>query len=165
MLFSQILNNKGLFHSSYLQDDMANLLDSTFEFPESFQTSVFKVTPEYIARPDLLASDIYGDESYSDILCKINGISNPYELNEGMYLMIPSQMDIQRFVVQPSVNWRETAATPLTSNGEYSYDSPDSTITQLPIPKARNSKDRRPNEAVIGDKRFNIDPISKIVIY
>ena len=43
----------------------------------------------YIARPDLISLAVYGDDKYADIICKINGISNPFELNEGMYLYTP----------------------------------------------------------------------------
>ena len=43
----------------------------------------------YTARPDLISLAVYGDDKYGDIICKINGISNPFELNEGMYLYTP----------------------------------------------------------------------------
>ena len=48
-----------------------------------------QVEKYYIARPDLISLAVYGDDKYGDIICKINGISNPFELNEGMILYTP----------------------------------------------------------------------------
>ena len=33
---------------------------------------------------------MYGDDKYADIICKVNGISNPFELNENDIVYIPS---------------------------------------------------------------------------
>ena len=60
---------------------------------------MYEVEPSQIARPDLLSYDLYGDELYADILCKLNGISNPLELNEGMIIIIPSPDDLDKFVI------------------------------------------------------------------
>lgn len=50
---------------------------------------IVKVEEYYVARPDLISLAVYGDDKYADVICKINGISNPFELNEGMYLYTP----------------------------------------------------------------------------
>lgn len=47
------------------------------------------VNKYYVARPDLIALACYGDDKYGDLICKFNGISNPFDLNEGMLLQIP----------------------------------------------------------------------------
>ena len=49
-----------------------------------------RVTDDYVARPDLISLAVYGTDQYADILCKINGISNPFELNADMILLIPN---------------------------------------------------------------------------
>lgn len=43
----------------------------------------------YVARPDLIALAVYGDDKYGDMICKFNGISNPFDINEGMIIQIP----------------------------------------------------------------------------
>lgn len=42
------------------------------------------------ARPDLIALQYYGDQSKLDMILKWNGISNPFSINEGDVLKIPS---------------------------------------------------------------------------
>ena len=79
----------------------------------------------------------------------MNGISNPFELNVGMKLIIPSPEDIMNFTLRPSnkdrdENWFNVGASKTT--------------------KTRNSK-RQANEAIVGDTRFKIDKSSKIIIY
>lgn len=152
-MIQPILDNKGIFNSSYLNEDIVNLLDTTFEIPYSYNYSVFEVTEDYIARPDLISYDAYGDTMYTDVICKINGISNPFELNEGMILIIPSIEDITNFSVMPNSGEAEKSAVNNTSF----YD-------KKPTPKQKNQK-RKANEAVIGDSRFKIDPVAGIVIY
>lgn len=47
------------------------------------------VQKEYVARPDLISLAVYGSDKYADLICKINGISNPFELNEGDLILYP----------------------------------------------------------------------------
>ena len=47
------------------------------------------VNKYYVARPDLISFAVYGDDKYGDMICKFNGISNPFDINEGMVLQIP----------------------------------------------------------------------------
>ena len=47
------------------------------------------VNKYYVARPDLISLAVYGEDTFADIICKINGISNPFELNENDILIIP----------------------------------------------------------------------------
>lgn len=153
MILQTILNEKGSFESDYLQDKIINLLDTSFQFPDSYTYNIFEVTEEYIARPDLISYDAYGDTMYSDIICKINGISNPFELNKGMILIIPDISSISDFRVTPSLSEKEFGA----------YDK-TSTEDKKPIAKQKHEK-RKANEAVVGDSRFKIDPVAGIVIY
>ena len=124
-------------------------MDYTFEIPKLYTYNVFEVTEEYIARPDLISYDAYGDDMFADVICKLNGISNPFELNVGMKLIIPSPEDIMNFTLRPSnkdrdENWFNVGASKTM--------------------KTRNSK-RQANEAIVGDTRFKIDKSSKIIIY
>ena len=113
-----------------------------------YSYEVLEVTERYIARPDLLSKDIYGDTLYSDLLCKLNGISNPFELNKGMLLIIPSPDNILEFMQQVEDN----------------DDSSGNVASNKPVAKTKKDK-RKANEAVIGDSRFKIDATRGIVIY
>lgn len=138
---------KNNFSSEYLGEEMINLLDTTFVIPEYYNYNIFEVTEEYVARPDLISYDAYGDEMYTDVICKLNGISNPFELNKGTKLIIPSPEHIMNFITKPSANDIES----------------DEKLNR-PIAKQKNEK-RKPNEAIVGDKRFKIDRTSGIIIY
>lgn len=142
-----ILTFKDTFNSEYLGEEMINLLDKTFIIPEYYNYNIFDVTEEYIARPDLISYDAYGDSMYADVLCKLNGISNPFELNKGMRMIIPSPEYITHFIIKPSLNEMESDET-----------------NNVPVAKQKNEK-RKPNEAVVGDSRFKIDRANGIIIY
>ena len=145
-----LLTNKPKIHSEWLDEDVINLCDQTFRIPDTYQYEILEVTERYIARPDILSKDIYGDVLYSDLLCKLNGISNPFELNKGMLLIIPSPDEITNFMKIPTI--------------EECDSNNDETILNKPVSKAKNEK-RKANESVIGDTRFKIDKTKGIVIY
>jgi hypothetical protein len=149
MIFHTVLNNKQIIHSDWLNDDIVNLNDPTFVIPKSYQYEIIEISEKYIARPDLLSLDIYGDSLYSDLLCKLNGISNPFELNKGMLMVIPSPDVISEFMKIPT-----------TQELDLSFDE------DLSKPILKNKKDKRKaNEAIVGDTRFKIDKTRGIVIY
>lgn len=147
MLFHTVLNNKEVIKSDWLGENILNLTDSTFYIPNTYQYDVVEVSERYIARPDLISNDVYGDTIYTDLLCKLNGISNPFELNEGMLLIIPSIDNIMDFMKTVSVE-----------------ESDVINMGNKPTPKQKKEK-RKANDAVIGDSRFKIDKNRGIVIY
>lgn len=149
MIKHTVLNNKKEIRSEWLQDNIINLNDSTFRIPEKYDYEILEVTERYIARPDILSKDIYGDSLYSDLLCKLNGISNPFELNQGMLLIIPSPDCIMEFMKSPDIE---------------ELDSTFEGKLNKPISKPKNTK-RKANESIIGDTRFKIDKSKGIVIY
>lgn len=149
MIKHTVLNNKKNIFSDWLQDTVINLGDPTFVIPNSYEYEILEVTERYVARPDILSKDIYGDTLYSDLLCKLNGISNPFELNVGMILIIPSPDCIMNFMKTPK-------ATECDNNNNNDLNKP--------VVKARNQK-RKANEAIVGDSRFKIDKNRGIVIY
>ena len=144
-----ILDFKGTITSNYLNERIYNLLDQTFEVPRTgFSFNVFEVSKEYVARPDLVSLDAYGNVCYTDVICKINGISNPFELNEGMEIIIPTTASISEFTVKPG-----------------KMDVEDDEYDNMPIPTTVSNKKRKANEAVIGDTRFRIDSSAGVIIY
>ncbi|MBR5296678.1 MAG: hypothetical protein IKU29_02270 [Parabacteroides sp.] len=146
-LIHSILENKTEIKSEYLNDVMYNLLDTTFKMPiDGFQFNIFEVSNEYIARPDLISLDAYGTSDYTDVICKLNGISNPFELNTGMELIIPIADHIQLFTVIPNNDEIES-------------------ISDVPHPTQKTNLKRKANESLVGDTRFRIDAASGVIIY
>lgn len=149
MLFHTVLNNKKIIKSDWLQEAVINLTDKSFRIPETYQYEIIEVSEKYIARPDLLSFDVYGDILYSDLLCKLNGISNPFELNKGMFVIVPSPDCIMDFMYTPTDEESDVNAN--NSNTK-------------PVAKKKNEK-RKANESILGDSRFNIDKNKRIIIY
>lgn len=147
MILHTVLNNKSEIYSDWLKENIINLNDSSFKIPKSYQYEIIEVSERYIARPDILSKDIYGDSIYADLLCKLNGISNPFELNKGMLMIIPSPDTIMEFMNVPTT---------------FELDSYEK--INKPIGKTKKSK-RKANDAIIGDSRFKIDKNKGIVIY
>lgn len=149
MLQYSTLNFKKDIFSEYLGERILNLLDYSFSIPKSYVYNIFEVTKDYISRPDLISLDAYGDDMFADIICKINGISNPFELNEGMRLILPSPEYILEFAIKPSEK-----------------DSDDVWGPNMENKQIKTKKDKRQaNEHIVGDSRFRIDKKSKVIIY
>jgi hypothetical protein len=116
------------------------------------QYALIRVTEDYIARPDLISFVIYGTDKYADAICKINGISNPFELNEDMFLLIPNLTEI-RFLYQS-----KNASAQITSENDPISSS------KKTFQKSKADR-RRPSEQTIGNKNFVIDLSNKMIIY
>ena len=111
-----------------------------------------RVIDDYVARPDLISLAVYGTDQYADILCKINGISNPFELNEGMILLIPNLSTITFFYKNRSASATfESDSTPISS-------------TKKNFQKTKAER-RRPSEQTVGSKNFVVDLSNKMIIY
>ena len=152
-----VLNSKGIIHSDYLNEDIYNNLDCTFIIPESYSYDVLVVTKNYIARPDLISYEVYGDTMYADIICKLNGISNPFELNEGMALIMPTMEYISQFSVHPDK---------ITDNDENWGNDSNIEASESVGKKTKNSDiSRRVNDATNGDVGYTIDTNNRIIIY
>lgn len=149
MIQNLILENKSKVHSNFLDEDILNLADLTFRIPDEFGYDVIEVTDAFIARMDLISLQLYGNPNYSDFLCKLNGVSNPFELNTGERLVAPRMEDLLSFFGTEALK----------------EESPSGKVLDT-TPKAKGRQEKRgPNEAVIGDRRYKIDNTKKIIIY
>lgn len=148
MLSNSNIEIKPTIVSKYCDEEIVHLGADTFHIPYPVNFNRYIVDKNYIARPDLISKMMYGDERYGDIICKINGISNPFELNEGMRIIVPAVEDITKFL------YRDTFDDSVESDVESSK----------PKPKAKKDK-RKPNEAIIGDTRFKIDKTRRVIVY
>lgn len=138
----------------YNDEEFNDLTDPTFTIPESFNYQVYVVDDMYTARPDLLSLHIYKTVNYADVLCKLNGISNPFELNKGMIIIAPDLSDLPSFYTSP-VKSTASEVSALTKNGIKS-------VKQL---QKKKNETRQANNSVIGDKNYKIDKSNKLIIY
>jgi len=151
MLDYKLVNYKPLVtrnNETYI-DLMGNMFNSINMNSGTF----IMVNKHYISRPDLIALAMYGSDDYTDILCKINGISNPFELNENDFLYCPSPDILQ--------NCYKYDANP-SDFIESDDENIGKTITTYQKPK--NSK-RSPNEQTIGETNFVLDKSLGLVFY
>ena len=150
MISYPVMSNKVYSTEGFSGENHYDLLYQTFRIPKDFKYNVYVVTDEYVARPDLLSLHVYGTVNYADVLCKLNGISNPFELNDGMYIVAPGANDIPLFYT-------------IDHSKEDAIQS-GVTIDAKKLQKKKNET-RKANEQVVGDRNFRIDRNSKIVIY
>lgn len=144
----------------------------------------------YTARPDLISLAVYGDDKYGDIICKINGISNPFELNEGMYLYTPDLGIVSKLFTGTKIgddildefkSIKPNKQFSINYNSNYKGNNTDSsadrnrksgnTRTQETIDKQRKdlrkykNERRSPADQTITDRNYIIDRSLGIVIY
>ena len=65
------------------------------------------VTSDYEMRPDLISYWAYGVDIYADIIMKCNGISNPFSIKEGDFLIIPVLSQFKKFYRKPKATKKE----------------------------------------------------------
>jgi len=130
-----------------------DLMSKSFNYKTDTSGGFLIVNKYYVARPDLLSLAIYGSDEYADIICKINGISNPFELNEDDIIYYPSAEYIEEC-------YRYTG-----EESEYiESESDEITKREKTYQKAINEQ-RSPNEQTLGEQNFVIDKSLGMVFY
>lgn len=152
MLNYKILENKNIIKNN--GEVYIDLLSTSFNKSILPKGNLLMVNKYYVARPDLISLACYGTDEYADIICKLNNISNPFELNEEDILFIPD-IDYLRNCI---INKGKTNSDLIKTVDEEIY------INSSPYQKQKNDK-RSPNEQLIGDKTFTIDKSLGIVFY
>ena len=113
------------------------------------------VNEYYVARPDLISLAVYGDDKYADIICKLNGISNPFELNENTVLFIPT-FEYMNFIIDK------------TGHNKHTNKIEDSDVisssNKIGAQKEKNEK-RSPSQQLVGDTNYIIDKSLGVVFY
>ena len=111
------------------------------------------VNKYYVARPDLISLAFYGTDEYADILCKVNDIANPFELNEDDTLNIPAVERVSMYY-----NTVGSASELL--------DDDESTLLERNTPTQKSyNKKRSPNEQASGESNFIIDRSLGLIFY
>lgn len=74
---------------------IVDLLEPTLVIDRSSKnyviTRIFVVTDDYVMRPDLISFAAYGSDQYVDLILKANEISNPFSIDVGDVILIPSK--------------------------------------------------------------------------
>ena len=70
-----------------------DLTQASVNYDIQFMNSrkVFRVTSDMVMRPDLISLYQIGDTQYCGSMMKVNGISNPFSIDEGRLLFILSR--------------------------------------------------------------------------
>lgn len=85
---SKILSQKPLFNKN--GENIVDLTAGTIKYSgDSVIINVILVDEHMQMRPDLAAYAAYGMSDNWDLIMKFNGISNPFSLEVGQYLLIP----------------------------------------------------------------------------
>ena len=154
MLDYRILANKNKIKLN--GEDVYDLLSGKSFVDMKLSNGNFVVVNKYyVARPDLISLACYGEDMYGDIICKVNGISNPFELNEDDLLFIPS-ID---FV-------RENTKMLNSQNNDLIDDADNEEIVQKVSSYQKKSLEEiTSNQQLVGDNNFVVDKSLGLVFY
>lgn len=155
MLDYKLISKKPIVKKDNGDESYIDLLPSTYDGNVGMRAIPIIVSKYYVARPDLISLSMYGDDKYGDIICKLNGISNPFELNEDMILILPDIEYLQRCVLK-TVNPSELVKDPKSDS---IYQS-----NEFNMQKKKN-EDRSPNQQLIGESNYVIDKSLGIIFY
>lgn len=155
MLNYNILDLKPTFYKEMedgTKEEMKDLFAKTYAEDEVISSTLLIVTKDYECRPDLISLAVYKTDEYADIICKYNNISNPFDLNVGMVLYIPTIDNIQKLLNRP------TASTArITENDKIGQIREDF--------KKKIDETRSPNEQTINNNNYFIDKVNNLVFY
>lgn len=155
MLDYKILKNKGKLYkknSNGTTEEFIDLLTKSCNSMDSTAGDIIIVNKYYIARPDLISLAVYGSDEYADLICKYNGISNPFELNENDVIVLPQYHEFQNLIDTVNNTTSELVNDDVSDNTNYSSNK-------------KKSDRRSPAQTTTGDKNFIIDKSLGVVFY
>ena len=155
MLDYKILKNKGKLYkknSDGTTEEFLDLLTKSCNSMDSTAGDIIIVNKYYIARPDLISLAVYGSDEYADLICKYNGISNPFELNENDVIVLPQYHEFQNLIDTVNNTTSELVNDDISDNTNYSSNK-------------KKSDRRSPAQTTTGDKNFIIDKSLGVVFY
>lgn len=130
-----------------------DLMGKNFTPVEGVDGDFIIVNKYYVARPDLISLAVYQTDSYADIICKVNGISNPFEMNEDDILFLPH------------VDYMANCVKYAGESSDF-IESEDEEIKKISKSnKKRFDEIRGSNELIEGEDNFIIDKSMGLVFY
>lgn len=81
---------------TFKNQQILNLADSIFDLSKSLNTTYvpYKLTSDYKMRPDLISISGFGTDEYTEIILKLNGIINPFSVDENDVILMPNIDDV-----------------------------------------------------------------------
>lgn len=103
-----IFSRKLIVTEENIEEEFLDLSGKTIEVPKNIANSDFmqlnyKIPSFFNQRVDLISWEFYGTVNNAEYILKANGISNPYYLQSGMEINIPSLGLIQKMTKNPKV--------------------------------------------------------------
>lgn len=185
MINNSFLRFKKNVKSKYLDEDIINLMSANFVIPQDFTYQLVRIPKSMVARPDLISLATYNDASYADLICKLNGISNMFELNEDDVIVIPTYDYIEKFYRVD--NYDDTVGIDKKTFIDFHYkddeEKNDESIkmklmnkeaednkepnegNKVVLNKNKKNEKRRPNQAKPDDVRYRVDKNRRVVVY
>lgn len=172
MLLYETLFNKATIIDKEEGEYVDLLSDSLKEYNSDSQewSSIFNgarravVSKYYVARPDLISLAFFKDDCYADLICKLNGISNPFELNENMILLIPDRYKLESLKASITPSESEMVSSNNSSTTSNGSSTSDITNTQKTNQKLKNER-RSPAEATVEDSNYTVNYDLGLVFY
>lgn len=137
-------------------DTYIDLLSNSFDKDLPIDARIVVVNKHYVARPDLLSLALYGTDRYADAICKINGISNPFELNEDDVVLVPTYDYIEQYS-----KVFDAAASDLIKED----DETDEIVKLKNTMQKRPNETRSANEQLVGESNYIVDKSIGIILY
>lgn len=152
MLDYNILKNKNKLINK--TEEYIDLLSNSVNLNIDLNGEIIYINEYYVARPDLVSLAKYGTDMYADIICKINGISNPFELNKGMYIIIPNINIIDNYLKSSN------------KDSELIDESDTNVLSKNLNNYQKNVNDKRsPNNQLVGKSNYIIDKSLGVIFY
>ena len=151
MLDYNILKKKPILETNK-GEAYIDLAQKTYSDKKYVPGEVLIINKYYVARPDLVSLAVYGDDQYADIICKINGISNPFELNENDIIFIPAIDTIN-------------SLTTINNKPSDLVDEEPNLYTKKTDIRKKSSDKRSPNEMTLSDSNYIIDHSLGLIFY
>ena len=148
-----IINNKKTI-TNVSNEEYIDLLSDSYNYDETASGQFLIVNKHYVARPDLISLAVYQDDKYADLICKVNSISNPFEMAEDTVLFIPDIETLQNY------------SNAAKQSSDLIDDTNNDVLSNVSIGnQKRRSEQRTSNEQVIGEQNYVIDKSLGIVFY
>ena len=136
-------------------ESFIDLLSKSYNKDKPITGTFLCVNKLYIGRPDLISLAVYNSDEYADIICKVNGISNPFELNEDDMIFIPSQ----DYIDHVCKFYNENSGF---INEDDELNENDKLLNNY---QKKEDERRAPNEQKVGDVNYVIDKSLGVIFY